>query len=192
MSYQTAIEPQCETCAGAVSLVIRPSEKDLGEFTVRRVLPAVQRRMVGPFIFFDHMGPAEFITGQGIDVRPHPHIGLATVTYLFEGEIDHKDSLGNDMTIRPGDVNLMTAGSGIVHSERTGEQERADRPGEQARALLASRPEIDIVVFGHTHRPELVEVEPGRHYLNAGDWIHHRSYALLTADSIALSHWHPD
>ncbi|MDX1580628.1 MAG: pirin family protein, partial [Alphaproteobacteria bacterium] len=101
-----------------------PKPRDLGGFSVRRVLPSPQRRMVGPFIFFDHMGPADFAPGKGMDVRPHPHIGLATVTYLFEGEIDHRDSLGFHQTIRPGDVNWMTAGRGIVHSERTGEEAR--------------------------------------------------------------------
>jgi redox-sensitive bicupin YhaK (pirin superfamily) len=106
---------------GSVELIIEPQVKDLGEFTVRRVLPAVERRMVGPFIFFDHMGPAEFPPGQGIQVRPHPHIGIATVTYLFEGEIMHRDSLGFVQPIRCGAVNLMTAGRGIVHSERAGD-----------------------------------------------------------------------
>lgn len=104
-----------------VDLVIRPKPKDLGEFTVRRVLPSPEHRKVGPFVFFDHMGPAEFPSGKGIAVRPHPHIGLATVTYLFEGEIIHRDSLGYEQPIRAGAVNLMTAGRGIVHSERAGD-----------------------------------------------------------------------
>jgi redox-sensitive bicupin YhaK (pirin superfamily) len=100
-------------------LLIQPKPRDLGGFSVRRLLPHAGRRTVGPFIFFDHMGPAKFAPGQGIDVRPHPHIGLATVTYLFSGEIVHRDSLGYVQPIRPGDVNWMTAGSGIAHSERT-------------------------------------------------------------------------
>tara|TARA_R110000868_G_scaffold92734_1_gene257180 strand:- start:11003 stop:11896 length:894 start_codon:yes stop_codon:yes gene_type:complete len=100
--------------------------RDLGGFEVRRVLPAPRQRMVGPFIFFDQMGPARFEPGTGIDVRPHPHIGLATVTYLFEGAMRHQDSLGVDAVIRPGDVNWMTAGHGVVHSERTPEPERAN------------------------------------------------------------------
>lgn len=104
-------------CA-AVELILRPREKDLGGFSVRRLLPTGQRKMVGPWIFFDHMGPARFAAGQGITVRPHPHIGIATVTYLFEGEILHRDSLGSLQAIRPGDINLMVAGRGIVHSER--------------------------------------------------------------------------
>jgi redox-sensitive bicupin YhaK (pirin superfamily) len=107
-----------------VSLVIEPRTRDLGGFSVRRALPFASRRTVGPFIFFDHMGPADLAPGHGIDVRPHPHIALATVTYLFEGEIVHRDSLGSFQPIRPGDVNWMLAGQGIVHSERTGEAVR--------------------------------------------------------------------
>ncbi len=120
MSYQTALEPICTRSGGSIALFIRPQEKDLGEFSVRRVLPARERRMVGPFVFFDHMGPAEFPPGKGIAVRPHPHIGIATITYLFEGEIMHRDSLGFVQPITPGAVNLMVAGSGIAHSERAG------------------------------------------------------------------------
>jgi redox-sensitive bicupin YhaK (pirin superfamily) len=104
---------------GNVSLVIRAREKDLGGFSVGRVLPFVTQRMVGPFIFFDHMGPAEFPPGKGMSVRPHPHIHIATVTYLFEGTIHHRDSLGSDQLIEPGAINWMTTGRGIVHSERT-------------------------------------------------------------------------
>jgi hypothetical protein len=105
--------------SSAVELLIDARPRDLGGFEVRRVLPSVARRLVGPFIFFDHMGPAQLAIGQGFDVRPHPHISLATVTYLFDGEIDHRDSLGSFQTIRPGDVNWMLAGRGIVHSERS-------------------------------------------------------------------------
>src|SRR3954463_13129218 len=100
--------------------VIKPRIRDLGDgFQVRRALPDAAMRTVGPFVFFDQMGPVPLAPGKGLDVRPHPHIGLATVTYLFEGEIVHRDSLGTLQPIRPGDVNWMTAGSGIVHSERT-------------------------------------------------------------------------
>ncbi|AKH68762.1 Pirin-related protein [Spongiibacter sp. IMCC21906] len=107
-----------ETSCAAVSMLLIPKEKDLGGFSVRRVLPSIDKRMIGPWVFFDHMGPAEFAAGEGINVRPHPHIGIATVTYLFEGEILHRDSVGSLQAIRPGDINLMVAGSGIVHSER--------------------------------------------------------------------------
>jgi redox-sensitive bicupin YhaK (pirin superfamily) len=106
-------------------LEIAPVSHDLGAFTVRRTLPSKERTMVGPFIFVDQFGPAHFDIGTGMDVRPHPHINLATVTYLFEGAIDHRDSLGSFATIRPGALNLMTAGRGIVHSERTPPAERA-------------------------------------------------------------------
>ncbi|PMR66996.1 pirin family protein [Halomonas heilongjiangensis] len=113
-------EQECnfEHPCGAIELLIEPVEKNLGNFSVRRTLPSAERKMVGPWIFFDHMGPADFSPGQGIDVRPHPHVNLATVTYLFEGEILHRDSLGSLQCIRPGDINLMVAGRGIVHSER--------------------------------------------------------------------------
>lgn len=106
--------------AGSIELFIEPRKRGLGGFFVRRLLPPRQRRMVGPFVFFDHVGPAVFPPGEGIQVRAHPHIGLATVTYLFEGEIIHRDSLGFVQPIQPGAVNLMTAGQGIVHSERAG------------------------------------------------------------------------
>lgn len=108
-----------------VDLVIAPRERDLGGFSVRRLLPFAGRRNVGPFVFFDHLGPAMMPPGKGIDVRSHPHIGLATVTWLFDGALDHRDSLGTVKTIRPGAVNWMTAGRGIVHSERTPPHERA-------------------------------------------------------------------
>ncbi|MDX2112295.1 MAG: pirin family protein [Alphaproteobacteria bacterium] len=108
-----------------IELTIEPREKDLGGFSVRRILPFAKRRMVGPFIFLDHMGPAQFTAGHGLDVRPHPHIGLSTVTYLFEGEIQHRDTLGSNLAISPGAVNWMTAGRGIVHSERTDVAQRA-------------------------------------------------------------------
>ncbi|MEQ9315562.1 MAG: pirin family protein, partial [Henriciella sp.] len=112
--------------SSVIDLIISGRSRDLGgAFTVRRVLPFHKRRMVGPFIFFDHFGPAEYAPGEGMDVRPHPHIGLATVTYLFEGAISHKDTVGSDLVIRPGAVNWMVAGRGIVHSERTPPEERA-------------------------------------------------------------------
>lgn len=111
---------QChEHPCNAVSRIIDTRQKDIGGFHVRRVLPDTHQKMVGPWIFFDHMGPATFEPGNGLDVRPHPHINLATVTYLFEGAILHRDSLGSEQLITPGDVNLMIAGNGIVHSERS-------------------------------------------------------------------------
>ncbi|MBV8849994.1 MAG: pirin family protein [Methylobacteriaceae bacterium] len=126
MSWLTADDPRPgdPLSCDAIETVIVPRARDLGGFEVRRALPSAKRQMIGPFIFFDQMGPAEFITGQGIDVRPHPHINLATVTYLFEGEIMHRDSLGTEQPIKPGAVNWMSAGRGIVHSERTAPERR--------------------------------------------------------------------
>jgi redox-sensitive bicupin YhaK (pirin superfamily) len=111
--------------SSSIKAVLKPHLRDVGSLTVRRVLPALAARLIGPFIFFDHMGPATLEPGVGLDVRPHPHIGLATVTYLFEGAIMHRDSIGSEQKIVPGDVNWMTAGRGIVHSERTPSEDRA-------------------------------------------------------------------
>ncbi|WP_298836207.1 pirin family protein [uncultured Roseobacter sp.] len=121
MSWNPVLDPDCPIgdAVDAIDTIIVPRARDLGGFEVRRALPAPKRQMVGPFIFFDQMGPAEFLTGKGIDVRPHPHIGLATVTYLYRGTIHHRDSLGTDQWIEPGAVNWMVAGHGITHSERT-------------------------------------------------------------------------
>src|SRR3954452_13587817 len=122
MSWQPCDDPKPgdKLACDAIEMVIVPRARDLGGFEVRRALPSARRQMVGPFIFWDQMGPAEFLLGQGMDVRPHPHVGLATVTYLFDGEVIHRDSLGTQIPIRPGAMNLMSAGRGIVHSERTG------------------------------------------------------------------------
>jgi redox-sensitive bicupin YhaK (pirin superfamily) len=127
MSFFPGKDPAAGDSHGceAIANVIVPRTVDLGDFAVRRALPSARTRMVGPFIFFDHFGPAEFRAGAGLDVRPHPHIGLSTVSYLFDGEIMHRDSLGTAIAIKPGEVNWMTAGRGIVHSERTGPEKRA-------------------------------------------------------------------
>lgn len=122
MSVETCPTGVMPTC---LQDVIVPRAHDIGGFEVRRALPATQRQMVGPFIFFDQMGPGEFLRGRGLDVRPHPHIGLSTVTYLFKGGIQHRDSLGSSLVIQPGDVNWMTAGRGITHSERTAAEARS-------------------------------------------------------------------
>ncbi len=127
MSWNPCLDPQTPTSpeqCDAIETLIVPRSRDIGAFEVRRALPSSKRQMVGPFIFFDQMGPAEFITDQGMDVRPHPHIGLATITYLYEGGIFHRDSLGNSLEIEPGAVNWMVAGSGISHSERTSPERR--------------------------------------------------------------------
>ena len=145
-----------------VELVIKPRSRDLGGFEVARVLPYVRRRSVGPFIFFDCMGPNTFGAGEGIDVRPHPHIGLATVTYLFEGEIMHRDSLGYEQPIRPGDVNWMTAGRGIVHSERTRDEIRNSESrlfGIQSWVALPKNAEESDPGFFHHPENTLPEIE---------------------------------
>ncbi len=153
MSTLADNEPACaRDGAAAVSLVLDGRPRDLGGFSVRRLLPAKERRLVGPFIFFDHMGPNVFAPGHGIDVRPHPHIALATVTYLFEGEIMHRDSLGSAQPIRPGAVNWMMAGHGIVHSERTPPEVRAlggPLDGIQAWVALPTAREEDAPRFEH-------------------------------------------
>lgn len=159
----------------AVDLIIMPRSRDLGEgFMVRRILPYAKRRHVGPFVFFDHMGPADFAPGQGLDVRPHPHIGLATVTYLFEGEIMHRDSLGVVQPIRPGDVNWMVAGRGIVHSERTRDELRRSGSalhGIQSWLALPQGQEETAPDFKHHPAASLPEIElPGaRMRLIAGE-----------------------
>jgi redox-sensitive bicupin YhaK (pirin superfamily) len=127
LSFEELAVPAGRVCTStpAIDTIIEPRSRDLGGFQVRRVLPSVRRRQVGPFVFLDHLGPTEFAAGIGLDVRPHPHIGLATVTYLWEGAILHRDSLGFAQRITPGAVNWMTAGRGIAHSERTPAAERA-------------------------------------------------------------------
>ena len=142
--------------------ILAPHVRDLGGFTVRRVLPAAERKMVGPFIFFDHMGPVGFAPGQGMDVRPHPHIGLATVTYLFEGAILHRDNLGNVQRIEAGDVNWMTAGRGIVHSERTAPDDRSrgiGMHGLQTWVALPRAHETAEPSFTHIARDRLPRFE---------------------------------
>jgi len=151
----------------ALSKTIKPRRRDLiGGFEVGRVLPSAEQRTVGPYVFFDHMGPAKFAPGKGLDVRPHPHIGLATVTYLFEGEIMHRDSLGTEQAIKPGDVNWMVAGTGIVHSERTRTELRragSSLHGIQLWLALPKKHEDDKPSFTHTPAAKLP-------MLNRGDY----------------------
>lgn len=146
-----------------ISLVLEPKPRDLGDhFMVRRALPAAERRMIGPFIFWDEFGPAHFEPGKGLDVRPHPHINLATVTYLFEGEIFHRDTLGSAQAIKPGDVNWMNAGSGIAHSERTAPDLRATGSpiaGIQSWVALPQAHEESAPHFAHHGVGELPTIE---------------------------------
>ncbi len=164
MSTLQKLDPDCENADGQslVEQVIIPRTGDIGNFEVHRALPSRQRRMVGPFIFWDQMGPGEFLTAQGVDVRPHPHVCLSTVTYLFSGSLDHKDSVGSDIRITPGDVNLMTAGSGIAHSERTGLDIR-ENPSElfgiQSWLALPKEHEERAPAFEHVGKAKLPEME---------------------------------
>lgn len=135
----------------AIELLIQPKKTDLGGFSVRRALPSGKKRKIGPWVFFDHMGPAAFPPGQGVDVRPHPHINLATVTYLFEGEILHRDSLGNKLVINPGEINLMVAGKGIVHSERQREEVKAENNVLSGLQLWLALPEADEEIDPEFH-----------------------------------------
>ncbi len=164
----------------AIEMLIVPRAVDLGEMEVRRALPSVKRQMVGPFIFFDQMGPAEFLTDQGIDVRPHPHINLATVTYLFEGQILHRDSLGTEKSIEPGAVNWMRAGRGIVHSERTSTERRRSGQrlfGIQTWMALPEEQEESDPAFVHHGSDELpmVDADGIRARLIAGEAFGARS-----------------
>ena len=156
MSVRPAIDPECTSSSAerVVEVVIDARPRDLGGVEIRRVLPSRARRMVGPFTFFDQMGAAVFGAGQGLDVRPHPHIGLATVTYLFEGEILHRDSLGSVQPIRPGDINWMTAGRGITHSERTPPEQRRDGSRLHGLQLWVALPrEHEEVEPSFSHHP---------------------------------------
>jgi redox-sensitive bicupin YhaK (pirin superfamily) len=162
MSFFPGDDPEAGNAAAsdAIEQLIIPRTSDIGGFEVRRALPSARRRLVGPFIFFDRMGPAILRAGDALDVRPHPHIGLSTVTYLFDGEITHKDSLGTDIIIRPGDINLMTAGRGIVHSERSPENLRGQPlsiSGLQTWLALPDHLEETDPAFSHIEREKMPE-----------------------------------
>lgn len=164
MSWNPALDPSIPIgdAVDAIETVIVPRARDLGGFEVRRALPSAKRQMVGPFIFFDQMGPAEFLTGGGIDVRPHPHIGLGTVTYLMKGRIHHRDSLGTDSWIEPGAVNWMMAGQGITHSERQdGPLKNAPHTlyGLQTWLALPKSQEDDPARFEHAPEGQLPVLE---------------------------------
>jgi len=164
MSWNPILDPSIPIgdAVDSIEAVIIPRARDLGGFEVRRALPSTQRQMVGPFIFFDQIGPAEFLTGEGIDVRPHPHIGLGTVTYLMKGRLHHRDSLGTDQWIEPGAVNWMMAGQGITHSERTDGESRR-RPmsmfGLQTWLALPEAQEDAAASFAHIGRDALPALE---------------------------------
>ena len=164
MNWNPALDPGCPDDVGidAIETLIIPRARDLGGFEVRRALPAPQRQMVGPFIFFDQAGPAELLTGQGVDVRPHPHIGLGTVTYLFRGDFHHRDSTGADQVIRPGALNWMVAGRGVTHSERTTATARSGPNslfGIQTWLALPDRDEDMAPLFEHHGKEALPMIE---------------------------------
>ena len=166
MSWNPAFAPGCPAAIGieAIATLIIPRARDIGGFEVRRALPAPRRQMVGPFIFFDQAGPAEFLTGQGVDVRPHPHIGLGTVTYLYRGDFHHRDSIGSDQIIRPGALNWMVAGRGVTHSERTSAEGRSGPNslfGIQTWVALPEADEEMAPMFEHHGRDALPVIADG-------------------------------
>jgi redox-sensitive bicupin YhaK (pirin superfamily) len=191
MSWTPCPDPTAgdRASADAIETLIIPRAVDLGEMVVRRALPSVKRQMVGPFIFFDQMGPAEFLTDQGIDVRPHPHINLATVTFLFEGQILHRDSLGTEKTIEPGAVNWMRAGRGIVHSERTSDERKHSGQrlfGIQSWMALPEAQEESDPAFVHHGAQELPVVggDSIRARVIAGELLGVRSPLITPSETI--------
>jgi hypothetical protein len=192
MSWHDCAEAHCRFTAAdidPIETVVVPRAHDIGGFEVRRALPSREKRLVGPFVFFDQMGPGEFLLGRGLDVRPHPHIGLATVTYLFRGEILHRDSLGTALPIRPGAVNWMTAGRGIAHSERTPAELRAGTSelfGIQAWVALPAAHEETAPDFAH-HPAEtmpVVEADGVRARVIAGELWGARSSVPTLCDMV--------
>lgn len=193
MSFFPGTDPEAGNAAQSdtIEQLIIPRTSDIGGFEVRRALPTARRRLVGPFIFFDRIGPAVLKAGEALDVRPHPHIGLSTVTYLFDGEITHKDSLGTDLVIRPGDINLMTAGRGIVHSERSPENLRGNPSsisGVQTWLALPEYLEETEPDFAHIEKSALPEFEAdgvtGR--LVIGNFEGMKSPVKVPADTLYL------
>ncbi len=173
----------------AIENLIVPRASDIGGFSVRRALPTRDRRLVGPFIFFDRMGPAILKAGEALDVKPHPHIGLSTVTYLFDGEIKHRDSLGTEVVVRPGDINLMTAGRGIVHSERTPENLRGhplSMSGLQTWLALPDDKEEIAPDFSHTEREAmpLIDIAGATGRVVIGDFAGLRSPVKTFTDTL--------
>lgn len=192
MSYFNAQKPICESkkCPKHIELEIIPRSVDLGGFQVGRVLPSKEKRTVGPFIFWDQAGPGEFLTGQGIDVRPHPHICLSTMTYLFEGQIEHRDTLGSHQIIVPGDVNLMTAGRGIAHSERTPQSVRLHPHhflGIQCWLALPLNKEEMSPTFTHYGNSLIPSSEDGKDIalrVVAGEWMGLKSPVITQTDAL--------
>lgn len=191
MSYFKTQEPTCESkhCPQKISLEIIPRSVDLGGFHVGRVLPSKEKRTVGPFVFWDQAGPGEFLTGAGLDVRPHPHICLSTMTYLFRGTLEHRDTLGSDQIIVPGDVNLMTAGRGIAHSERTPQSERMHPHqffGIQCWLALPLNKEETAPTFTHYDKTTIPSAQEKDIALRvvAGEWMGLKSPVITLNDAL--------
>ena len=193
MSWQPTTDPECivESTGGPIDTVIVPRRRDLGGFDVMRALPAAERRAVGPFVFFDQFGPLQLIQGKSLEVRPHPHIGLATVTYLFTGKIMHRDNLGTVQPIQPREVNWMTAGRGIVHSERTsdaGNPPGAELFGIQTWVALPKSREEMSPEFAHHTQAELpvMEGEGIWSRIILGTWFGRSSPVVTYADPVYI------
>lgn len=191
MSYFKTQDPQCEqaNCPKHVSLEIIPRTVDLGGFEVSRVLPSSAQRTVGPFVFWDQAGPGEFLTGKGLDVRPHPHICLSTMTYLFSGRLLHRDTLGSEQIIEPGAVNLMTAGRGIAHSERTPPADRlhnSDFFGIQSWLALPLEKEEMPPSFTHYDSKDIPTLEDNkvRMHIVTGEWAGIKSPVITQNDAL--------
>ncbi len=191
MTYFETPDPTCErqNCPKQIMLEIVPRSVDLGGFEVRRVLPSSAKRTVGPFVFWDQAGPGEFLTGKGLDVRPHPHICLSTMTYLFSGRLLHRDTLGSDQIIEPGAVNLMTAGCGIAHSERTPPVDRAEPSaffGIQSWLALPLEKEEMMPTFTHYDKSSIpILKEDGvRLQVVTGEWCGVKSPVVTQTDAL--------
>lgn len=191
MSYHKTPDPQCEqtNCPKHVSTEIIPRTVDLGGFAVSRVLPSTAKRTVGPFVFWDQAGPGEFLTGKGLDVRPHPHICLSTMTYLFSGRLLHRDTLGSEQIIEPGAVNLMTAGRGIAHSERTPQADRLQDSqffGIQSWLALPLDKEEMTPTFVHYDKANIPTITENNIELHiaAGEWSGVKSPVITHNDAL--------
>lgn len=192
MSYFKTKDPICDSkkCPEQISIEIIPRSVDLGGFQVERVLPAKEKKTIGPFVFWDQAGPGEFLTGKGLDVRPHPHICLSTMTYLFRGTLEHRDTLGSHQIIKPGDVNLMTAGQGIAHSERTPQQDRLNpHPlfGIQCWLALPLNKEEMSPTFTHYDKNNIPTSSEDKNIhwrVVAGDWQGLKSPVITQNDAL--------
>lgn len=193
MSYFKAKDPICATqnCPQQIRMELIPRSVDLGGFQVERILPSKEKRTVGPFVFWDQAGPGELLTSKGIDIRPHPHIGLSTMTYLFSGRLEHRDTLGSHQIITPGEVNLMTAGRGIAHSERTPLPDRLyPQPffGIQCWLALPLNKEETDPSFTHYDKSAIPALDEEKMSIRviAGEWMGHKSSVNTQIDAFFI------